>query len=138
MAKIRHIAIFAKDEAKLAKFYVDTFGMKEVFRHVSQSVENREAIYLSDGYINLAILPARGDRPEGIDHFGFQVENRDEAAATAQQMGATQGPASLPQDGRFAEAYIRDPVGQRIDLSEAGWRTEAAEGEAAAVKAGAS
>ena len=138
MAKIRHIAIFAKDESKLAKFYVETFGMKEVFRHESQGGEGREAIYLSDGYINLAILPARNNRPEGIDHFGFQVDSRDEAAATAERMGAAQGQAGLPQDGRFAETYIRDPAGQRIDLSEAGWRTEAAETEASGVRAGAS
>ncbi|MBI1994085.1 MAG: VOC family protein [Deltaproteobacteria bacterium] len=58
MAKIRHVAILTKDTPRLADFYKTTFGMKEVAR--GQEKEGMEAIYLSDGYINLAIL---GDRP---------------------------------------------------------------------------
>ena len=131
MAKIKHIAIFAKDGGTLAKFYVETFGMKEVHRHSSEGNQDSEAIYLSDGYLNLAILPARGERPEGIDHFGFQVDSKEETAATALQMGATQGTTAVPQDGRFAEGFIRDPIGQRVDLSVAGWRTEVAEPQTA-------
>ena len=123
MAKIRHIAVFAKDESALAKFYVETFDMKEVFRHESQGGGGREAIYLSDGYINLAILPAGDDRPEGIDHFGFEVDDLEDTAALALRQGASKGPEQTPRDGRFAEAFIRDPVGTRVDLSEAGWLT---------------
>ena len=134
MAKIRHIAVFAKDENKLAEFYKTTFGMVEVFRQHGQGITDREAIYLSDGYINLAILPARGERQEGIDHFGFQVESKTETADIAMNSGATQGPADLPRDGRFAEAFIRDPVGQRIDLSEQGWRVQPADAPAAATQ----
>ncbi len=117
MAKIRHIAVLTKDTPKLAEFYKNSFGMKEVAR----SGEQREAIYLSDGYINLAILPARG-RPEGIYHFGFEVENVQEAMRAAVVAGATKGTDSLPKDGRFAEAFVRDPVGTRVDLSEQGWK----------------
>jgi hypothetical protein len=29
----------------------------------------------------------------------------------------------LPRDGRFAEVFIEDPMGQRVDLSEQGWKT---------------
>ena len=121
MAKIGHIAIFAKDQAQLADFYKQTFGMKEVFRHSSK--EGGEAIYLSDGTINLAILPARGEQPEGIHHFGFQVENRVETVRVAIDLGAKEGDATLPRDGRFAESFIHDPVGTRVDLSERGWQT---------------
>ena len=116
MAKIRHIALLTEDPPKLAEFYRNSFGMKEVAR----SGEKRDAIYLSDGHINLAILPARG-RPEGIFHFGFEVENVEEATRTAIEAGATKGAESLPRDGRFAEGFIRDPVGTRVDLS-LGWK----------------
>ncbi len=124
MARIRHIAIFAKDQAKMIEFYTKTFGMKVVHHHFSEGHKDREAFYLSDGYINLAILPAREDRAEGLDHFGFQVDSREATATRALQMGAAQGPEGTPRDGRFAEAFIRDPSGVRVDLSEAGWRTE--------------
>lgn len=120
MAKIRHVAILSNDTPKLADFYKTTFSMKEVAR--GQEKEGMQAIYLSDGYINLAILPARG-RPEGIDHFGFEVESIQETGRTAVAQGAKQGPMPRPRDGRFAEFRIHDPAGTGVDLSEAGWRT---------------
>lgn len=126
MAKIRHIAIFSADQEKLANFYKNTFGMVEVWRHAAAGHPDRYGLYLSDGYINLAILPAGPGRAEGIDHFGFQVDDIDEIAGLAGANGAQQLPEPTPQDGRFAEAAIKDPVGQRVDVSVGGWRTEPA------------
>jgi catechol 2,3-dioxygenase-like lactoylglutathione lyase family enzyme len=115
MSKIRHIALLANDPAALAAFYQKTFGMREV-----PGDGDGNAIFISDGYINLALIPARG-RPEGIFHFGFEVENLEETANVAVAGGATP-PKRVPQDGRFNEAFIKDPVGTRVDLSEAGWK----------------
>ena len=120
MPRIRHIALLTKQQEQLATFYKSAFGMTEVFRHESTS-GGGPAIYLSDGYINLAVLPAR-ERPEGLYHFGFQVDDLDEAAKTAVAAGATQPPVDLPRDGRYAEVFIKDPNGTRIDLSETGWK----------------
>jgi catechol 2,3-dioxygenase-like lactoylglutathione lyase family enzyme len=116
MARIRHIAILAAEPAKLSEFYKMSFGLKEVAR----SGENGEAIYLSDGHINLALLPAR-NRREGIFHFGIEVEDVKAAVDTAIAAGATGGKAELPRDGRFAETFVLDPVGTRVDLSP-GWK----------------
>ena len=116
MARIRHIAILTKDTTKLAEFYRTSFGLKEVAR----SGDDGEAIYLSDGHINLAILPAR-QRREGIYHFGMEVEDVKTAVETARAAGATGGTAELPKDGRFAETFVLDPVGTRVDLS-LGWK----------------
>ena len=116
MARIRHIAILTKDTASLAEFYRNSFGFKEVAR----SGDNGEAIYVSDGHINLAILPAR-QRREGIYHFGIEVEDVKAAVDTARAAGATGGTAELPKDGRFAETFVLDPVGTRVDLS-LGWK----------------
>ncbi len=122
MARIRHIALFTQDTHKLAAFYTTTFGMHEVMRRDKPN----GAVYLSDGYINLAILPntdaeAEG-APEGIHHFGFEVDDVDAFARNAIGAGATQGRSSVPVDGRYAEAYIKDPTGQRVDLSAGGWK----------------
>jgi catechol 2,3-dioxygenase-like lactoylglutathione lyase family enzyme len=112
MALIRHIAILAKDPFALAEFYKKTFGMNEVGR-------GKTIVYVSDGYINLALIEARG-RPEGIFHFGFEVEDLAAVADVAVESGA-KAPEGVPRDGRFNEAFILDPVGTRVDLSEAGW-----------------
>ena len=117
MARIGHIALLTKDTEKLAGFYRTSFGLKEVAR----SGPNEEAVYLSDGYVNLALLPARGRR-EGIYHFGMEVDDLKQALQTALAAGATHGTASLPKDGRFAETFVVDPVGTRVDLSQQGWK----------------
>lgn len=116
MARIRHIALLTKDTEKLAEFYKTSFGLREVAR----SGEEGRAIYLSDGHINLAILPAR-NRREGIYHFGIEVEDVKGAVQTALEAGASGGTAELPRDGRFAETFVLDPVGTRVDLS-LGWK----------------
>ena len=121
MAKIRHIAIVAMESEKVAEFYKNAFGMVEAFRHTNGETGARPAIYLSDGYINLAILPIK-DRPEGIYHFGFQVDDVESALEHAVAAGATPPNKVLPRDGRQAETFVLDPVGMKVDLSR-GWKT---------------
>jgi len=121
MAKIRHIAIKVEDQEKAASFYKQTFGMTEAWRGPVRDDGNR-AIYLTDGYINMAVLPARGGR-EGIDHFGFQVEDMDSTLKTAEVSGAQKQADQKPKDGRFAEMGVRDPVGQLVDVTVHGWKS---------------
>ncbi len=75
MARIRHLAILTEDVDRLVKFYTNSFGLKIV-----QGVGT--ATYLTDGHINLAIIPIGPEREiegnqleEGINHFGFEVES---------------------------------------------------------------
>ena len=75
MARIRHLAILTEDVDKLVKFYTTAFGLKIVHGVGT-------ATYLSDGHINLAIIPIGPEReiegPQlqvGINHFGFEVED---------------------------------------------------------------
>src|SRR5829696_2476428 len=86
MAKIRHIAICGQDTNALSDFYKATFGMHEIRR---QDGQNGLSIFLSDGYLNLAVLPAdaNGGR-EGIYHFGFQVEDVQETGRVGKEAGA--------------------------------------------------
>src|SRR5262245_47474899 len=70
MARIRHIAIYTDNPGDVAAFYCKAFDLKEVER------SPRGAIYLSDGYINIALLMRRSDSTsKGIHHFGFQVDS---------------------------------------------------------------
>ena len=92
MARIKHIAIRTPDPEKTAAFYKDVFGLKEVG-------QARAGVYLSDGYINLAILRSRtedtGEGPRdgagyaGIHHLGFMVDDIDDACRKLDLAGAT-------------------------------------------------
>ena len=91
MAKIKHIAIRTPNPEKTAAFYKEVFGLEEVGKAGA-------GVYLSDGYINLAILKSSdrgtGESPRdipgyaGIDHLGFQVDNADETCKKLQAAGA--------------------------------------------------
>ena len=48
MPRIKHIALTTKEPAKVAAFYKDAFGMQEIRRAPNG------AVFLTDGYINLA------------------------------------------------------------------------------------
>jgi catechol 2,3-dioxygenase-like lactoylglutathione lyase family enzyme len=111
MAKIRHISLNAEDPRALAEFYKQTFGMQEL----PLAPDGVPVIYLSDGYIQFVILPARG-RHEGIDHFGFEVESVEATSEAAQAaVGAGWKPTERPA-GQYAQLRIYDPVGTGIDL----------------------
>ena len=70
MAKIRHLAIKTKSPERLAVFYEEVFGLKRI------RSEKGGAIYMSDGYLTVALLRNRGEAtPSGINHFGFHVDN---------------------------------------------------------------
>lgn len=114
MAKIRHIAIKTLDPAKLARFYEEVFDMEVVLRRQTGSV------YLTDGYLSLALLPSRGEVAPGIEHFGFHVDDMEEIVSRLENTGMA-GPKVRDNDPPFAEERITDPDGNMVDLSVHGY-----------------
>jgi predicted enzyme related to lactoylglutathione lyase len=131
MARIKHIAIRTPDPEKTAAFYKEVFGLEEVGRA-------RAGYYLSDGYINLAILKSTdqgsGESPRdipgyaGIDHLGFQVDNVDETCKKLEEAGARammgrvdMHHASASDSRSYYEIKYRGPDNQVIDVTESGW-----------------
>ena len=131
MPRIKHVAIRTADPAKTAAFYKEVFGLEEVGLA-------RAGYYLSDGYINLAILKANenpvGESPRdaagysGIDHLGFVVEDLDEMCQKLEENGATatnQRIDMVHSEGANAVSYYelkyRGPDDQVIDITESGW-----------------
>ena len=116
MARIRHIAIYTENPDAVASFYCKAFDLKEVER------SPRGAIYLSDGYINIALLMRRSDStPKGIHHFGFQVDSIEETQKWLQRI-KPDIEIEQPLPGvAFAEYKIKDPEGNTFDISEKGW-----------------
>jgi catechol 2,3-dioxygenase-like lactoylglutathione lyase family enzyme len=120
MARIRHLAILTEDVDKLVRFYTGTFGLKIVHGVGT-------ATYLSDGHINLAIIPIEPERkiegPQlkpGIYHFGFEVDNVEALRGACNELSASSGIDKRPGN-REAEFRVHDPDGNPIDLSQHGW-----------------
>ena len=126
MAKIKHIAIRTHDIEKTAAFYKEAFGLEQV--GVGQS-----GIYLTDGYLNIAILNMRGvvegeTMKLGVDHVGFQVDDVDATVERIRALGGkplnqrnevSHGDPAKPQSYFEVKCVVLDD--QVIDVSNAGW-----------------
>ena len=106
--RIRHIAINVQDRDKEAEYYKRVFGMEEKTRGPGGT------IYLSDGFVDVALISTT-KYPWGINHFGFKVNS----VKTVEQVAQTK--AEDNTFGAIAESWIKDPEGNRVDVSEHGW-----------------
>ncbi|MSP38574.1 MAG: hypothetical protein EXR70_08805 [Deltaproteobacteria bacterium] len=137
MAKLRHIAFISPEPKKLSDFYQKHFSLEEIKVFPSGS---RMVI---DGLFNLAFLKRRDkvaevigthradgaelEREPGLHHYGFMVDNLDQAVA---KLPPSLNRANSPQasDGvggaegaRPAEMRFIDPWGNNVDLSAKGF-----------------
>ena len=129
MPKIRHIAVHTPDVEKTAEFYKKVFEMEEVGRTNSPLATG---IYLSDGYINLAVLTFNtaeaADRNDGLGpvmglhHFGFQVEDIEDTRKRLAEAGAEyrEQRGAGNTTGYFEEKY-KGPEGVMLDITVHGW-----------------
>jgi catechol 2,3-dioxygenase-like lactoylglutathione lyase family enzyme len=118
MAKIRHIAIKAQDPERLVQFYENAFDMEVILRRESG------AIYMTDGYMNIAVLPVRTETDRaGIDHFGFEVDDLDDVFGKLKEEGM-EPPTAGAHNPPYAEVRGYDPEGNGFDLTVHGFKRE--------------
>ena len=126
MAKLRHIAIAAKDPDAMAEFYKQAFDFKEVRKTDGPLAYG---YHLSDGTIDLAILRFKTDQLgkgmdfRGIHHLGVLVEDVEEFSKKLESLGAEhyidQGQGGH-QAGYFEKKFY-GPERVLFDIAEHGW-----------------
>jgi len=118
---IRHLAIFTRDQDKVADFYMKVFEMDLLHKAEPTATEGK-AYFLSDGHVTLAILPQRleNDVTAGLNHFGFQVDSSAEIARRMVAAGIDE-PKKRPSTRPYAEHRGWDPEGNLFDISEHGF-----------------
>ena len=124
MAKLRHIAIAAKDPDAMAEFYKKAFDFKEVRKTDGPLAYG---YHLSDGTIDLAILRFKTDQLgkgldyAGLHHFGVLVEDVEKVATKLEGLG---GKHYMDQGGdRIGgfEVKFYGPEGVLFDVAEQPW-----------------
>ena len=124
MAKLRHIAIAAKDPDAMAEFYKKAFDFKEVRKTDGPLAYG---YHLSDGTIDLAILRFKTDQIgkgmdyTGLHHFGILV---DDVEAFSKKLEALGGTHYLDEsEGRVGgfEVKFHGPEGVLFDVAEHPW-----------------
>ena len=125
MAKLRHLAIAAKDPDAMADFYMKAFDFKLVGTSDGPLAYGH---HISDGTIDLAILRFKSDQIgkgmdyTGLHHFGILVENIDEAQRAVEALGGTHYMDQQNPDraGGF-EVKLYGPEGVLFDVAEHPW-----------------
>ncbi len=112
MAKMRHIAIFSDDPANLAEFYADVFKMKINGR------SKEGAVWMTDGYMDIALLPRRHElAPQGVHHFGITID-ADEKEHVYRRMKERGNLVMKPPPVRpYVEDAAKDADGNKFDIS---------------------
>ena len=107
MAKIRHISYRAEDVEAMTKFFVDALGLTMVQKRKDGAID------LSDGSINISILPlaANRSRRAGLDHIGFSAEDAQEQIRRAEAAGAVKEATRSPYEEKF-----KGPEGIIVDV----------------------
>ncbi len=120
MAKLRHIAMAVPDMEAAATFYEKTFDLERV-------KQTKMRIYLSDGTINLTLLPSTdlaGDERGGfvgLHHLGFVVDDTTKSEEKLAENGGTI--VETPRDyvALNADKKYWDPNGVMVDISTTYW-----------------
>jgi catechol 2,3-dioxygenase-like lactoylglutathione lyase family enzyme len=107
--KIRHIAVMTKNREKMVEFYQKVFGL-EPKRGFGG------AIYMSDGDVNIALIEVkREDQQEGINHYGFEVDDLEQIKDNLRVAGFSAEIDS--KSDKDSDHRVQDPDGRWVDLA---------------------
>jgi predicted enzyme related to lactoylglutathione lyase len=120
-AKLNHLAITSDHYTLLGMFYRAMFGLKAS----GDTAREIGAISVGDGYLGMTLIPRRGGRKAGLDHFGIEVADlervRNKVAKKYPDIEIVKRPGNRP----FASYSAHDPAGNYFDLSQPGHENRA-------------
>jgi len=114
-ARINHVAITSDYYAMNARFYQALFGMTP---GTSKLVSPARAVSLGDGYVGMTNIPRRDGRTSGLDHFGIEVDDLEDAIARMQKFDSSLHALKRPPMRPFAAYSAHDPDTNIFDLSQ--------------------
>jgi predicted enzyme related to lactoylglutathione lyase len=119
--KLNHLAITSDHYTLLGMFYRAAFGLKAS----GDTARELSAISVGDGYLGMTVIPRRGGRKAGLDHFGIEVEDLDKVRAKIVKKYPDIEIAKRPGNRPFASYSTHDPAGNYFDLSQPGHENRA-------------
>ncbi len=119
--KLNHLAITTDHYTTLGMFYRAVFGMT-VSGDTSREMS---AISVGDGYIGMTMIPRRGGRKAGLDHFGIEVKDLDKVREKVAKKYPDIEIVKRPGNRPFASYSAHDPAGNYFDLSQQGHENRA-------------
>jgi len=119
--KLNHLAITTDHYTTLGMFYRAVFGMKVS----GDTAREMSAISVGDGYTGMTLIPRRGGRKAGLDHFGIEVQDLDKVREKVARKYPDIEIVKRPGNRPFASYSAHDPAGNYYDLSQQGHENRA-------------
>ena len=113
-SKLNHLAITTDHYTHLGMFYRAILGMKSS----GDTARELSAISVGDGYTGMTLIPRRGGRKAGLDHFGIQVEDLDAVRAKCERKYPDIEFVKRPGNRPFTSFGCHDPAGNYFDLGQ--------------------
>ena len=114
-ARINHIGITSDYYAMNARFYQALFGMKT---GTKRTLHPSRAISVADGYVGMTHIPRRDGRLAGLDHFGIEVDDIEEAIHRMRKFDPEIDALKRPPIRPYAAFSTHDPDTNIFDLSQ--------------------
>jgi predicted enzyme related to lactoylglutathione lyase len=119
--KLNHLAITSDHYTLLGMFYRAIFGLKAS----GDTAREIGAISVGDGYLGMTLIPRRGGRKAGLDHFGIEVADLDKVRTKVAKKYPDIEIVKRPGNRPFASYSAHDPAGNYFDLSQPGHENRA-------------
>jgi len=119
--KLNHLAITTDNYTLLGMFYRAAFGLKAS----GDTAREIGAISVGDGYVGMTLIPRRGGRKAGLDHFGIEVQDLDKVRTKMAKKYPDIEIVKRPGNRPFASYSTHDPAGNYFDLSQPGHENRA-------------
>jgi catechol 2,3-dioxygenase-like lactoylglutathione lyase family enzyme len=114
-ARINHVAITSDHYAMNTRFYESLFGMKQA---KNRTLPSARAISIGDGYVGMTNIPRRDGRTSGLDHFGIEVDDLEDAIVRMQKFDPKLHALKRPPIRPYAAYSAHDPDTNIFDLSQ--------------------
>lgn len=120
-SKLNHLAITTDQYTLVGMFYRAMFGLKVS----GDTARELSAISVGDGYVGMTLIPRRGGRKAGLDHFGIEVQDLEKVRAKCAKKYPDIEIVKRPGNRPFASYSAHDPAGNYFDLSQPGHENRA-------------
>jgi catechol 2,3-dioxygenase-like lactoylglutathione lyase family enzyme len=103
---------------KAVEYYTKTLGFPEAYRQLTAAGESQFVMVQVSKDTFIQLWPATAQRPPGLEHFAFQVEDLSAVTEVLKQRDAAVGDVTFNKTTKMDHANLTDPYGIRMELIE--------------------
>jgi catechol 2,3-dioxygenase-like lactoylglutathione lyase family enzyme len=109
MPQLRQLVIAAEQPSRLSEFYQEVFELEKI-------EESKDAVFLSDGVFNLALVAEPDGQKPWLRHLSFETVRVENLGKKLAHVGLPESTLKEVRSVTGVECEIRDPDGNTVGL----------------------